>query len=175
MTARHARGIVAVAGLCTAASLLHAQTQLQIVTDSLPPASVGTPYNQPLTTTGGLCSTVGSASSTIDDGALPPGISVASGASVKEWSLLGTPSAAGTFRFAVHVRWTHTRATPFEQACVDDAVKTLTLSVDAIQTLAADRTQVTTTYHTGPFPPANDTVKVSSAGASVTIAVQSVT
>ena len=32
-----------------------------------------------------------------------------------------------------------------------------------------------TTYHTGTFPPGNDTVKVSSTGASVTIAVQSVT
>jgi hypothetical protein len=58
---------------------------------------------------------------------------------------------------------------------VDEATKTLTMSVDASQTLAADRPQITTTYHTGTFPPANDTVKVSSAGASVTIAVQSAT
>ena len=43
------------------------------------------------------------------------------------------------------------------------------------QTLTVDRTQVTTLYHTGTFPPANDTVKVTSAGASVTIAAQAVT
>jgi uncharacterized protein (TIGR03437 family) len=47
--------------------------------------------------------------------------------------------------------------------------------VDPSQTLVADRTQVTTLYHTGTFPPPNDTVKVSSTGASVTVAVQSVT
>ena len=79
MTARYTRGILAVAGLCTAASFLHAQTAtpLQIVTDSLPPASVGAPYNQQLITTGGVCSSIGSASSTIDSGALPPGLSIA--------------------------------------------------------------------------------------------------
>ena len=139
MTARHARGILAVAGICSVTSLLHAQTALQIVTDSLPNGTVGTAYNQPIDTSGGTCSTIGSASSTIDDGALPPGLFVASGTSVKQWSLAGTPSVAGTYRFTVHVRWTLTRTSPFQQPCVDEATKTLTMSVDAIQTLTADR------------------------------------
>lgn len=175
MTARHAREILAVAGICFFSPFLYAQTMLQIVTESLPNVTVGTPYNQPLATSGGTCLASGTASSTIDDGALPPGVSVVSGASVKQWSLLGTPSTAGTFRFTVHVLWTQTRTSPFQQPCVDEATKALTLIVGASQTLTVDRTQVTTIYHTGTFPPANDTVKVSSAGASVTIAAQAVT
>ena len=175
MTARHAREILAVAGIGFLSPFLHAQTMLQIVTESLPKATAGTPYNQPLVTSGGNCSTIGSASSTIDDGNLPPGISVTSGASVKQWSLQGVPSTAGTFRFTVHLLWTLTRTSPFQQPCVDEATKTLTILVDPSQTLAADRTQVTTLYHTGTFPPPNDTVKVSSTGAPATIAVQSVT
>jgi hypothetical protein len=165
MTARHAREILAVAGICFLSPFLHAQTLLQIVTESLPSVTAGTPYNQPLVTSGGNCSTIGSASSTIDDGNLPPGISVTSGASVKQWSLQGVPSTAGTFRFTVHLLWTLTRTSPFQQPCVDEATKTLTILVDPSQTLVADRTQVTTLYHTGTFPPPNDTVKVSSTGA----------
>jgi uncharacterized protein (TIGR03437 family) len=175
MTARHARGILAVAGICFISPFLQAQTPLQIVTDSLPNATVGAAYNQPITTSGGTCSSTGSASSTIDDGALPPGIFVVSGTSVKQWSLLGTPAVAGTFHFTVHVRWTQTLTSPFQQPCTDEATKPLTLSVDANQTLTVDRSQITTTYHTGTFPPPNDTVKVTSSGAAVTIAVQSVT
>ena len=189
MTARHAREILAVAGIGFLSPFLHAQTMLQIVTESLPNVTVGTAYNQLLATSGGTCSASGTASSTIDDGALPPGISVASGGSVKQWSLQGIPSAAGTFRFTVHVRWTQTRTTPFQQACLDEATKALTLVVDTGagpgpgpgpgpgtgQTLTVDRTQVTTLYHTGTFPPLNDIVKVSSSGASVTIAAQAVT
>ena len=106
MTARHAREILAVAGIGFLSPFLHAQTMLQIVTESLPNAAVGTPYNQPLATSGGLCSSNGSASSTIDVGALPPGIAIISPASTKQWFLQGTPSAAGTFNFTVHVRWT---------------------------------------------------------------------
>jgi len=188
MTARHAREILAVAGICFFSTFLHAQTTLQIVTDSLPSVTVGTAYNQPLATTGGTCSASGTASSTIDDGALPPGISVVSGGSVKQWSLQGTPSVAGTFRFTVHLRWTQVRTSPFQPTCdIAEATKALTLVVDTGagpgpgpgpgtgQTLTVDRTQVTTLYHVGTFPPLNDIVKVSSAGATVTIAAQAVT
>ncbi|MCX6629570.1 MAG: hypothetical protein NTW28_18280 [Candidatus Solibacter sp.] len=185
MIARYTGVILAVAGICTSAAL-YAQTgtPLQIVTDSLPAATVGTPYNQQLMTTGGSCTSVGSASSTIDSGVLPPGIAVSSPAATEQWSLQGTPSAAGSFTFTVHVRWTHTRQTPFQPAdCSDDAVKTLMLAVQgsgppppATAALAADRTQVTTSYHTGAFPPAADTVRVTAAGgASVAITAQSVT
>ena len=78
MTARHAREILAVAGIGFLSPFLHAQTVLQIVTESLPNVTVGTAYNQPLATSGGTCSSDGTASSTIDVGALPPGISVIS-------------------------------------------------------------------------------------------------
>jgi uncharacterized protein (TIGR03437 family) len=181
MTARYTRGVLAVAGLCTAASFLYAQTAppLQIVTDSLPPASPGVPYNQQLATTGGLCSTSnGAASSTIDAGALPPGLAVTSPLSTKQWSLQGTPTLTGTFTFTVHLFWTHNRQTPFDHDCVDDAVKTLTLAVQGNNpsTLIADRSQIVTTWHTGQFPPASDTVQVTAAGsAAVAITVQSVT
>ena len=178
MTARYTRGILAVAGLCTAASFLHAQTapSLQIVTDSLPPASVGAAYNQQLITTGGVCSSIGSASSTIDSGALPPGLSVTSPPSTEQWSIQGTPSAAGNFNFTVHLTWTHARVSPFDHDCLDEAVKALTVTVQPNQTLAVDRPQLTTTYHTGHFPPAADTVQLTaSSGPAVTFALQSVT
>src|ERR1035441_2881590 len=147
ITARYTRGILAVAGLCTAASFLHAQTapSLQIVTDSLPPASVGAAYNQQLITTGGVCSSVGSASSTIDSGALPPGLSVPSPPSTEQWSIQGTPSAAGNFAFTVHLTWIHAQVSPFDHPCRDDVVKALTVTVQPNQTLAVDRPQLTTT------------------------------
>jgi uncharacterized protein (TIGR03437 family) len=178
MTARYTRGILAVAGLCTAASFLHAQTapSLQIVTDSLTPASVGAAYNQQLITTGGVCSSIGSASSTIDSGALPPGLSVTSPPSTEQWSIQGTPSAAGNFNFTVHLTWIHAQVSPFDHPCRDDAVKALTVTVQPNQTLAVDRPQLTTTYHTGHFPPAADTVQLTaSSGPAVTFALQSVT
>jgi uncharacterized protein (TIGR03437 family) len=188
MTARYARGIFGVAGLCAAASFLSAQTgtPLQIVTASLPPASVGAAYNQQLVTSGGLCSSNGTASSTIDTGALPAGLSITSPGSTEQWYLQGTPVAAGSFTFTVHLRWTFNRVGPVGTNCVDDAVKTLTLTVQGTGTnpppnpgnnpaLSADRTQVSVTYHLGTFPPANDTVQVTAAGAAAAIVVQSVT
>src|ERR1035438_6877660 len=156
MTARCTRGILAAAGICTAASLLHAQsgTPLQIVTDSLPSAAMGVPYNQPLVTTGG-CLGAGTPSSTIDSGALPPGLSVTSPPSTKQWSIQGTPFAAGSFLFTVHLTWTHNRVNPADQYCVDNASKAFTLAVQpnqSNQTLAVDRPQITATYHTGTSP-----------------------
>ncbi len=189
MTARYNRGILAIACLIIAAPFLRAQTAtpLQIVTDSLPSALVGAPYNQQLVTTGGVCTANGTASSTIDGGALPPGLFITSPPSTEQWSLQGTPSAAGTFTFTVHLTWTHVRTTPWQLSdCHEDAVKTLTLAVQGgglpppppppNPTLSADRPQITTTYYTGTFPPVPDTVNVTATGgAAVAITVQSVT
>jgi uncharacterized protein (TIGR03437 family) len=138
---------------------------------------VGTPYNQQLVTTGGVCPINSSASSTIDNGALPPGLSVTSPASTEQWFLQGTPFASGNFNFTVHVRWTHVRVNPFDpiKDCVDEAVKTLTLAVQANQTLTVDRQLITVTYHTGTFPPLADTVQVTSTGGAADITVQSLT
>ena len=188
MTARHTRGILGVAGLCAAASFLSAQTgtPLQIVTASLPPASVGVAYNQQLVTSGGLCSSNGAASSSIDAGALPAGLSVTSPGSTEQWFLQGTPFAAGTFTFTVHLRWTFNRVGPVGTDCVDDAGKTLTLTVQGTGTnpppnpganpvLSADRTQISATYHLGTIPP-SDTVNVSAAaGVAAPITVQAIT
>src|ERR1035438_4801932 len=114
MTARYTLGILAVAGLLTGASWLHAQSApLQIITDSsLPPAAPGVAYFQQLFTTGGVCSSNGTPSSTIDAGALPPGISVTSPPSTKQWSLQGTPTTGGSFSFTLHVKWTYNRVNP---------------------------------------------------------------
>lgn len=193
MPARYARGILGVAGLC-AASFLSAQTgtPLQIVTTSLPPASVGAAYNQQLVTSGGLCSSNGTPSSTIDAGALPAGLSITSPGSTEQWYLQGTPAAAGNFTFTVHLRWTFNRVGPVGTNCVDDAVQALTLTVQGTNpnpnpnpnpspnpgtnpNLSADRTQISVTYHLGTFPPANDIVNVSAAGAVAAIVVQAVT
>ena len=177
MTARHAREILAVAGIGFLSPFLHAQTMLQIVTESLPKATAGTPYNQPLVTSGGNCSTIGSASSTIDDGNLPPGISVTSGASVKQWSLQGVPSTAGTFRL---------HGPP---ALDSDPHLSLPTTVRSMKRPKRSPHPWSTPARPSPpiehrsppsitpalFRPPNDTVKVSSTGASVTIAVQSVT
>jgi uncharacterized protein (TIGR03437 family) len=199
MSARYTRGIRAVAGLCFAASFLHAQaaTPLAIVTSSLPSASVGASYNQQLVTTGGLCTGAGTASSSLDSGALPPGISVTSPASptsptipasAEQWYLQGVPSAAGTFSFTVHVRWDHVQVSPFDHigTCHEDAVKSLTLVVQSNSgggnpggpgnpTLAVDRAQINTTYHIGTFPPGADTVNVTSTGDAAAITAQSAT
>jgi uncharacterized protein (TIGR03437 family) len=182
MTARYTLGILAVAGLLTGASLLHAQSApLQIVTDSLPPATVGVSYFQQLVTTGGLCSSNGTASSTIDAGALPPGLSIPPPpALTKQWVLQGTPSAGGTFSFTVHLTWTKNRVFPVDMNCVDDAVKALTLTVQGgsnpNQTLAVDRPQIATTYHLGStIPPAADTVHVTSTAGASAITVQAAT
>jgi uncharacterized protein (TIGR03437 family) len=188
MTARYTRGILAIASLWIAAAFLHAQTPLQIVTDSLPAASVGAPYNQQLITTGGVCTSPGFASGTIDSGVLPQGIVVAPSASTEQWSLQGTPSAAGAFTFTVHLTWTHVRTNPFQPDCHDDAVKTLTLAVQSggpppppppppppTSTLAVDRPQILATYHTSHLPPVADIVQVTSTGGAVAITVQPVT
>ena len=199
MSARYTRGILAVAGLCIAASFLHGQTAtpLVIVTSSLPSASVGASYNQQLFTTGGLCTGAGTASNSLDSGALPPGISVTSPASptsptipasAEQWYLQGLPSASGTFSFTVHVRWDHVQVSPFDHigTCHEDAVKSLTLVVQGSSgpgnpggpgnpTLAVDRAQINTTYHIGTFPPGADTVNVTSTGDAAAITVQAVT
>src|ERR1039457_3623821 len=145
MTARYTLGILAVAGLLTGASLLHAQSApLQIITDSsLPSAAPGASYFQQLVTTGGLCSTNGTPSSTIDAGALPPGLSITSPASTKQWILQGTSVAAGSFSFTVHLTWTYNRVNPVDMNCVDNAIKAFTLTVQSnsgpTPTLAVDR------------------------------------
>jgi uncharacterized protein (TIGR03437 family) len=181
MTARYTLGILAVAGLLTGASWLHAQSApLQIITDpSLPPAALGAAYFQQLVTTGGLCSSNGTPSSTIDAGALPPGLSITSPASTKQWILEGTPVAAGNFSFTAHLTWTYNRVNPADTNCVDNAIQAFTLTVQGGSnpnpTLAVDRSQIATTYHIGTSPPAADIVHVTStAGASV-ITVQAAT
>jgi hypothetical protein len=182
MTARYTLGILAVAGLLTGASWLHAQSApLQIITDSsLPPATLGAAYFQQLVTTGGLCSSNGTPSSTIDAGALPPGLSITSPASTKQWVLQGTPVAAGNYSFTAHLTWTYNRVNPADMNCVDNAIQAFTLTVQGggsnpNPTLAVDRSQIATTYHIGTSPPAADIVHVTStAGASV-ITVQAAT
>src|SRR5215813_4110240 len=179
MTARYARAILAFAGL-NAAGLLYAQagTPLQIVTDSLPMASVGNSYFQQLSTTGGLCPATGTATSTLDSGVLPPGLLITSPvSSEKKWLLQGTPSAVGTFQFSVRVRWSHSAASPFDTNCVDEAAKTLTVVVQApVPPLVVDRPQITTTYRTGHFPPQTDIVKVTSGGGgNISFTAESVT
>src|ERR1017187_2393226 len=164
MTARYTLGILAVAGLLTGASLLHAQSApLQIITDSsLPSAAPGASYFQQLVTTGGLCSTNGTPSSTIDAGALPPGLSITSPPSTKQWSLQGIPLLAGDYSFTVHLIWTYNRVNPADTSCTDNASMALTLTVQSNsnppppppnQTLAANPQQIATTYHIGTFPP----------------------
>lgn len=161
----------AFAALFAAAGMLWGQQSLQIVTDTLPNATVGAGYLQQLTTSGGNCQGDGTASSTIDSGTLPPGLSVTSPANSKQWSIAGTPNIAGTFTFTLHVSFTLTQRTPFVQACTDSAVKTLTLTVasgQAASTLAVDRPQVNVTYRIGHFPPPDEKVQLTASGFSAT-------
>ena len=154
---------------------LHAQTALQIVTDSLPPASAGVPYSQPLTTAGGTCTSTGDPTSRIDSGTLPPGISVVSPPSTRQWSLQGTPNTAGNFTFTLHLIWTHTRVSPFDHDCTDEATKVLTVLVQSNQTLSVDRSQIITTYTVGQFPPLPVTVKLTSTSGPASFTLQAVT
>ena len=180
MTARYTRGVLTIAGFLAGASWLHAQvTPLQILTPSLPPATLGAAYTQEIVTTGGICSGDGTPSSSIDAGALPAGISIVSPASVKQWTLQGIPLTAGNFSFTVHLKWTFNRVNPVSMNCVDEATAAFTLTVQdpshPTQTLTVDRPTVTTTYHIGTFPPAADTVNVTSTGGVAAITVQSAT
>jgi len=149
---------------------------LQIVTDFLPPATQGAAYVQQLNTTGGLCPSTGTATGTIDAGALPAGLFVSAPvSSEKRWVLSGTPSVAGSFNFTVRLRWSHSAVSPFDRDCVDEAVKAFTLTVQTTATpLNVDRSQINTTYHTGRFPP-TDTVQVTSSGSATSFTVQAAT
>lgn len=65
-----------------------------ITTTSLPQAKVGISYSATLTATGGLAPYTWS----INDGALPPGLSLS-----KTGSITGSPTASGTFKFTALV------------------------------------------------------------------------
>jgi uncharacterized protein (TIGR03437 family) len=183
---RYAWRVLAVTGLLAAVSNLalcnlwaQGSQPLQIVTDSLPAGSVGVAYAQQLLVTGGACLGGGTAASTIDAGALPPGLAITSPSGVKQWLIQGTPAASGAFQFTIHLRWTHALVSPVDIQCTDEAVKTLTMTVTA-QTpgasLAVDRAQVSVTYHTAHFPPRTETVQVTSIGiASVPFTVLTAT
>jgi len=145
------------------------------VTDSLPPALAGSPYSLPLTTTGGTCPASGDATSRIDAGALPAGISVVSPPQTRQWSLQGTPAAAGTFTFSLHLVWTHVQVSPFDHNCTDEAVKSFTLSVQSNQTLQSDRSQIVTTYQTGQFPPLPVKVQITSTSGPANLSVVAAT
>jgi hypothetical protein len=109
---------LAVTGLLAAVCNLSGQggQTLQIVTDSLPVASVGSAYLQQLTVAGGTCQGAGAATATIDAGTFPPGLAIVSPSGVEQWFIQGLPAAGGVFQFTVHLRWTHAKTTPFDQA-----------------------------------------------------------
>jgi uncharacterized protein (TIGR03437 family) len=142
---------------------------LQIATTSLPAATAGAFYNQQIVTTGGTCAPPnsqqkGTATSSIDSGALPPGLSVPSPTSTEQWSIQGTPTASGTFQFVLHVYWSHTAISPFDSNCTDDAVQPLSIVVQGPTVpLSVSPAQIGVTYHIAHFPPAPVTVQVNSA------------
>jgi uncharacterized protein (TIGR03437 family) len=95
------------------------------------------------------------------------------------------PTAGGTFTFALHLYWKHNGVSPFNPDCTEDAVKTLSITVQgtppppppppppAQGPVIVSRTQVTTTYRLAHFPPASESVQVSSSGtASVSFTAQ---
>ena len=145
--------------------------QFQITTTTLPNATTGVQYSQQIMTAGGTCTGAGTASYSIDAGQLPPGLTVTSPAGVEQWTLQGVPTAAGTFAFTLHVTWTHTRISPFDQACTDSASQALTLVIaqgsgggggggGGTGGIAVDQTTVSVTYHLGHFPPLPVVVRV---------------
>ena len=148
--------------------------QLQITTTTLPNATAGTAYSQAITTTGGTCPGTGTATFSIDAGALPAGLTVISPAGVKQWTLQGVPTAGGTFQFTLHIFWTHTPAAPsiFDHTCTDDASQAFSLTVAGNGggggggggVLLVDRSQVAATYHTNGTLPQAQTVQLTAQG-----------
>jgi uncharacterized protein (TIGR03437 family) len=181
MTARCTRGILAVASLLTGASLLSGQpAPLTIVIDSLPAATLGASYSYQLVTTGGRCSSDGKATSTIDAGTLPPGMSITSPTpTTKQWFLQGTPAVTGTFSFTIHLIWTYNRVSAADTDCTDIAIKPLTLTVQGGggpgQSLAVDRQVISAIYSAGASPPAAAIVQVTSTAGATPITAQATT
>ena len=178
------------------ASVPHLPGQsLQIVTSTLPNATVGVAYSQKIAVSGGLCQQItGAATYAIDSGALPAGLTVVSPAGVKQWTFDGVPTASGTFAFTLHIFWTHTGAVPpsvFDQTCKDEASTNLSLVVGPAPggiggggggggggstVLTVDRPQVSAIYHTGNVLPSPQIVQVTGqANASIAITAQAAT
>ncbi|MCU1236185.1 MAG: hypothetical protein JWP63_4152 [Candidatus Solibacter sp.] len=154
-----------------ACAAVSAQTPFQIVTDSLPLATVGVPYLQQLVTTAGACQGTGTATNTIEGGALPAGIYITSPSGQKQWTVAGVPTISGTFTFTVHIFFSLDRRTPFVQPCNEDAVKTLTLVIGNGQptsTLIVDRAQITSIYRLGQLRQPVETVSLTSTGGVAT-------
>lgn len=77
-------------GQSLSVSLVVGSVTPSIITATLPPATVGTPYSSPLSAAGG----VGALSWSLDSGSLPPGLSLNS-----DGTITGTPTASGTGSF----------------------------------------------------------------------------
>jgi hypothetical protein len=163
--------------ICAYSDLCRAGTPLQIASDSLMTATQGTAYGQQITTTGGDCASDGTASSTVNEGALPTGISIVTPVSTdKQWFVQGTPATAGTFHFSVRLRWTHKAVSPFDRTCTDEAVGAFALIVLAAPvSLNVSTKQIIRGYRTGHLMTRIETVGVTSGDAHVAFTAQSVT
>ena len=162
---------------------------LQINTTTLPNATLGTAYVQQIAVTPGGCMGTGTAGSSIDSGALPPGLSVVSPAGMEAWAIQGTPTSVGTFPFTLHITWSHTRVNPLDpnQTCTDQASQALFITVvgsggggggggGGSGSITVDRPTISTTYHTGHFPPQPETVHVTApANAAISYTTQTTT
>jgi uncharacterized protein (TIGR03437 family) len=185
-------GWIGLPALALCAALPHLSAQpLQIVTATLPDASIGVAYSQPIAVSGGTCSGTGAATFTIDAGALPAGLTVVSPPGVKQWTLQGVPTTGGLSQFTLHLRWTHNGVvppSPFDQTCIDEAAKALSLNVGpgsgggigggggGSTPVTVDRPQVITAYHIGQRPPSSEIVQVTAqANASLAFTAQAAT
>jgi len=171
--------------------LLAATGSIQIDTNTLPSAAVGVSYSQPIATSGLTCSIntdVGTASSTIDSGSLPSGLSVSSSFVTKvgpSWSIQGVPTAGGNYSFTLHVKYFHAGVSPFDPDCTAETTKALSITVSGsggggpvggtTGPVVVSRTQVATTYHLAQLPPAGEDVQVTSTGAAVAFSAQATT
>ena len=98
---------------------------LTIAPAALPPMTMGTPYSQQMTASGGTAPY----SFTIIAGALPPGISLSTAG-----TLSGTPTASGTFSFMM-------RGTD-SAGCTGDLIYTLIVNAAACATLTVAPTSI---------------------------------
>ena len=138
---------------------------LIITTSSFPPGTVGVPYEQAVTSTGGCSNPFsGPPAITVASGTLPPGLALQA-LSSGGFGIAGTPTVGGTYPFAL-------RAT----ACTDSTTREFSIGIGGATAgasmAAAPAELVFTTVVGGVTRPVDQSISISTSGVATNFGVQ---